>query len=313
MSDFGIFFFKLLISLTLIILLALYVDLTQLVETLYEAKYESLALAVILIVFQSVSAGLRWQQSLNLFFEFRNHSKIQKIYFGSVFVNQFMPASVGGDVFRIGILKLAGVPAHVTTSSIILERIVMLVSILAIVAIQQIFILQQSLIDVRYIILALILLAATFAFSIYSSDYIANSIAKIKLEKFASYYRSTFNKFYGRVINLTFIWKSTALSILGQTFFCIAVFMIISGLNIPLSIGQAFIIGPVILLAATLPISLGGWGIREGITASCFFLLNADVSDGILTGLMISLVTLVAALPGAFFLMDNYQFNNETK
>lgn len=55
---------------------------------------------------------------------------------------------------------------------------------------------------------------------------------------------------------------------------------------------------PLILFAMVLPISIGGWGVREGAAALLFPVIGATSAEGLATSVAFGLVLLVTVLPG---------------
>ncbi|MEL6464027.1 MAG: lysylphosphatidylglycerol synthase transmembrane domain-containing protein [Pseudomonadota bacterium] len=81
-----------------------------------------------------------------------------------------------------------------------------------------------------------------------------------------------------------------------------------TGINIPAE-GWATLI-PLILCAMLVPLSVGGWGWREGAAAALFPLIGAPASAGVAAGITYGLVVLVAALPAAAILAASPLFEN---
>lgn len=73
-----------------------------------------------------------------------------------------------------------------------------------------------------------------------------------------------------------------------------------TGTVIPL--GDLFTLIPLILSAMLIPLSVGGWGWREGAGAALFPLIGASPSAGIATGIAYGAVMTLAALPAVLFL-----------
>ncbi len=60
---------------------------------------------------------------------------------------------------------------------------------------------------------------------------------------------------------------------------------------------------PLILAAMLLPVTVGGWGWREGAAAGLFPLIGASAGAGLAASLAFGLVLLVSSLPGALWVM----------
>ncbi|WP_281826910.1 lysylphosphatidylglycerol synthase transmembrane domain-containing protein [Jannaschia rubra] len=83
----------------------------------------------------------------------------------------------------------------------------------------------------------------------------------------------------------------------------VAVFILCArALGHELPLGAALTVVPLTLLAMTLPLSVGGWGLREGAAAALWPLAGLMAADGVAAAALYGLVCLAGALPGAVFL-----------
>ena len=58
-----------------------------------------------------------------------------------------------------------------------------------------------------------------------------------------------------------------------------------------------------VLLAMTIPLSIGGWGPREGAAAWLFTMAGLSAAQGVSTSVVYGVLSLVASLPGAVVLL----------
>jgi len=65
---------------------------------------------------------------------------------------------------------------------------------------------------------------------------------------------------------------------------------------------QAAALVPWVLLAMAIPLSVGGWGIREGAAALVWQAAGLDAAEGVAASVCYGLVVLLSTLPGAFVL-----------
>jgi uncharacterized membrane protein YbhN (UPF0104 family) len=68
------------------------------------------------------------------------------------------------------------------------------------------------------------------------------------------------------------------------------------GLGLPIPAIAALV--PLILLAMVIPLTISGWGLREGAAAALFPLAGASASDGLAASIAFGLVFLATVLPG---------------
>jgi uncharacterized membrane protein YbhN (UPF0104 family) len=60
---------------------------------------------------------------------------------------------------------------------------------------------------------------------------------------------------------------------------------------------------PVVLFSMVVPVTIGGWGVREGLAAGLWPLLGLDAATGFATSVLYGLIVLAGSLPGAALLV----------
>jgi uncharacterized membrane protein YbhN (UPF0104 family) len=75
------------------------------------------------------------------------------------------------------------------------------------------------------------------------------------------------------------------------------------GLGVPLVPWTALEIVPPVLIAASLPASFAGWGVREAATAGAYYLSGLAAVDGATGSLVYGALGLVASAPGVLFVV----------
>lgn len=76
-----------------------------------------------------------------------------------------------------------------------------------------------------------------------------------------------------------------------------------AALGHPLPSAGWFTVVPVVLFSMIVPVTIGGWGVREGIAASLWPLLGLDPAIGFATSVLYGLIAVTGSLPGAAFLL----------
>jgi len=84
---------------------------------------------------------------------------------------------------------------------------------------------------------------------------------------------------------------------LGSFAFCAAA----TGTDLPLA--AVVTVLPLILIAMLIPVSVGGWGLREGAAATIWPVMGAGAEAGIAASIAFGFVILAASLPGLWVLM----------
>ena len=70
------------------------------------------------------------------------------------------------------------------------------------------------------------------------------------------------------------------------------------GMGLELSVLQALALFPLVLFAALVPVSVGGWGVREGAAVLVFVPIGWTAADAVALSLLFGLTQVVAASPG---------------
>ena len=63
------------------------------------------------------------------------------------------------------------------------------------------------------------------------------------------------------------------------------------------------VFSPIILFSMTLPVSIGGWGVREFTALLISFLLGLSASVSISVAIMYGVFNLICSLPGLYFFL----------
>tara|TARA_X000000368_G_scaffold55237_1_gene39204 strand:- start:511 stop:1404 length:894 start_codon:yes stop_codon:yes gene_type:complete len=254
---------------------------------------------IILIIFisliQYILSAYRWKyisKYTNLNISFINSIKF---YYISTFMNNILPGGIMGDIFRIyhhvddkkEIFRIGR-----SFQSVVYERLsgqLMLLSFF-ILSLGLYFIINQKYIAFSYLFLPLI---AAF----YFLKYIFNN----KLRKYirSKHYGNNFlTVFTGEVF-----WRHTVLSFFVMMSYIFIYIISAVSLGVKIDYFSFLVFTPIILFSMTLPVSIGGWGVREFAALLISFLLGLSASVSISVAIMYGILNLICSLPGLYFLL----------
>ena len=89
-----------------------------------------------------------------------------------------------------------------------------------------------------------------------------------------------------------------ALSVVIHLTVATAVWLLARSMQIPLELVHSLLLMPVILFVSAIPISIAGWGVREGTSVLVFGMVGMPAESAISLSLSFGLVMLVTGLPG---------------
>lgn len=213
-----------------------------------------------------------------------------------LFFNQAFPSSIGGDAMRIYFAKSIGVGSAFRT--IIIDRIFALLTLSVIsLCICCVFFLTSS--DLPYIELMLLaellLILGCFA-------PIFGELVGQKLKKFKRVNLATINTFCCQFREI--FYNQT--KILQIAFMSITIHFFVSVSGVLLFLGMGSDISPLLLgaifalvnLFSVIPISFGGWGVREGVAIALFSSLDIETEVVFAVSVLFGVLMIAVGLSG---------------
>lgn len=268
-----------------------------------------LCLALSLILCQAALAGIRWSLVVSAIGQHLAPSNAISITFVSLFFNQFLPASVGGDAIRMWQSKKAGLPLTTAVTSVMLERFGSLLSVAALsVAMLPVIARQQSeLMSKGTILVAAAGLAALVLLMFL--DRLPSKLHRWRVIRgVGQLARDTRMLFLQPLQASGFLL--TALG--GQVLLAMAVFSLARGMGISVSFIECVAIMPSVVLVSSLPISVAGWGIRELAMVTAFGIFGVAPEAAMALSVILALTGSVASLPGGILFVIFRSNNSAT-
>ena len=253
-------------------------------------------LIMLISIIQHFLSAYRWMyisKITNLNISFRNSIQF---YYISSFMNNILPGGIMGDMFRIyhttenkmEILKIGK-----SVQAVIFERLSGQIMLLAFFIVSLTF---YFLINNKYEAFLYLFFPSLLIFFIFKL-FLNKKIKKMLYGKKISH--NIYAVFSGEVF-----WKHLMLS-----FFVVCSYVliyVISAVSLGLDIDYlAFMVfSPIILFSMTLPISIGGWGIRELTALLLSLLLGLSASASISVSIIYGILNLICSLPGLYFFLQ---------
>ena len=246
-------------------------------------------LVFLLSLFQYSLSAWRWcyiasktQSSITYYDAFR-------YYYIAGFLNNILPTGIAGDIYRTINIKVNNKKTNnfiKSLQSVILERLSGQIALIAtfILSLQIFFLSNQKYIASIYVLFSIIFL--------------------IGLIKLLFFYKKK-NKY---IINLKYIFsgkrlfKHLLVSLVIVMTYIITYIICAYSLNLKIDLISFFVFAPIVLISMTLPVSIGGWGVRETTALVISFLLGLSVSSSVTVAIVYGICNLVCSLPGVYFL-----------
>src|SRR5262245_12379142 len=247
-----------------------------------------------------VLSAWRWQRVLDVFDVRVPLRTLTKHYFAGQFVGNVLPSTIGGDVLRVTRGTTTTGSGSVAFASVVLERLTGFIALPLLVFIG--FALQPSLIDSDHAWIALAIACGTLLLL----AVILVAAAHPKLAgRFAEH--ENWTRFLGAVhVGVTRLlhhprdaFGVLAAAVVYQVSVVAAVFCAVQALDISIPAAAVIAFIPAVAMGQTVPLSVSGFGVREGLLVLLLHPLGVSTSAAVALGLFWYGMLLVVSFAGA--------------
>ena len=250
-----------------------------------------LPLIILLSILQYFLSAWRWYFIASKTKSRINYKDAIKFYYISGFLNNILPTGILGDIYRSINIKINGETKGnilLSLQSVVFERLSgqITLAIIFIISLCLFFFINGKYTAFYYVgglIIILLFLIRLFYSYKQNNKYITNF-------KFIFSGRLFYKHFFlSLIIVLTYI-----------TTYIICAY----SLDLNIDIFSFFVFAPIILFSMTLPVSVGGWGVRETTALGISFLLGLTVSASVTVAIVYGLTNFLCSIPGMYFFMN---------
>lgn len=227
-----------------------------------------------------------------------------RIFLVGLFFNQTLPSSVGGDIFRIWLLHRRGAPLGQATGNVMLDRIIGLEALLltSLVGIPVLFSTVPG--AAPWSILALSL-SGMLAFAVLLA-FGGRSGAFLDRWRPTSVIRSAARSARRLAARPAKALLVLVLSVSIHLITVLYIATILQGLGQDISFALLATLIPPVLVATVVPISMAGWGVREGAMIFILGIVGVPAADALTASLLLGAGLFVVGLPGGLlWLVDS--------
>jgi uncharacterized protein (TIRG00374 family) len=280
------------------------IDWTVVGQKLSSINISSIILVLIMITIINLLANLRWwliaTHTSSVKF---SYWVLMRFFLAGLFINQALPSSVGGDGLRVWLLGKHGMKYGHAFTSILLDRIVTLLALIFMIIITQPLVFNitsgQAHMWVFWIILIIMLVGITLAahFGGISKHKIKNTMA---LSAITAITDAKHFIFYNPKALITSAFITIA------SFFIMAciVYVFAVSISAKLAFWHCIILCQPVFLISTLPISISGWGVREGAMVVALGYISIPSEVAITLSIALGLAVIAGSIPGGLFLFS---------
>ncbi|MFN0041990.1 MAG: lysylphosphatidylglycerol synthase transmembrane domain-containing protein [Alphaproteobacteria bacterium] len=240
-------------------------------------------------------AAVRWRWVLGILGRAIGLGDALRIVAIGLFFNQVLPSSVGGDAVRMWLAHRAGIEPRTAVTSVVIDRALGLSVVFLMTAAALPWLLPlvpRAELRAAFMLVSLGGLVGIGALCLL--DRFARLLPRwtliVWVEALASGWRALLISRIG--------FRAVALSIAMQVIFALAVFVLGFSLDLGIALFDCLILVPPVVLMMALPISIAGWGVREGAMVVMFGFIGISDHDALALSVLVGAATLAGSLPG---------------
>ncbi len=275
------------------------IDLEAAERRVVEFDLAMLAAAAGLLLLQMIIAGFRWNTVLKGIGIGLSFWETVRLFYIGTFFNQALPGGTGGDAVRVYMVYKANWGLRGALNGVILERVAtVLALVMLVVGTLPFFAANLDVAGRAWIIPFVALVSIATACGLLALCLLDRLPSRLRrwrvvrgLGNLADDARAIFLR--PAVTLPALVW-----SILGHVNIAIAVYVLSLGLNLDITAFDSIVLMPPVLLAMTIPVSIGAWGVRENAMVVAFGLIGVSAEAATVLGVLLGLVGLAVAIPG---------------
>jgi uncharacterized protein (TIRG00374 family) len=284
------------VTLALVWLVLRGVDLGAALERMVSLSTGAAALAVGLLISHCFVAGWRWRMVMRLFGPVLPIGSSIRLFMEGYFFNNALPSTIGGDGVRIWRATSLGLPLGASINGVLLDRVTGLTGLFILVAAGQPLLYARIDDAATRLAFGAILLAGVAGIALlilfrfipkrFIPSPLHDGIDKLSEATYAAYLRPA--------VSLPVL----GLSVVVHGLIVLSVYVIAIGLGLNVGLFESLVLVPAVILLSTLPVSIGGWGLREGLMVVALGLAGVAADAALTVSILFGLAQIAAGLPG---------------
>jgi len=305
---------KIVITILLFYLIFKKINAINLLENLKKFKITYFALAYLGYAVFFISAFKRWKVLIEAQKIKIKNLTLLRVFWQSFFLAQFLISSLSFDFFRWFFLLKDGHSGSKTFISVGVDRFMGVVAI-SFMATIGVYLTNLNNTSLKILITA-IFSATIFSLFVFLNEkvykFIKNKLLKkLKFKKISLKIEEIYEGFYTFKKKKKNLFLSFLYSLGVQIGLCLEVYILSHGAGKPfLNLDEVFTLLPIINLISMIPVTIGGFGLREN-SFIYFFSHKLNPEKALLISLLYYAVGLIGSIPGGLFLLkEKFAFKN---
>jgi uncharacterized membrane protein YbhN (UPF0104 family) len=224
---------------------------------------------------------------------------LSRLFWISMLFGQVLPSTVGGDVVRVFMMWRSGTSLRIAFNSVALERASMLLTLVAFVALQLPFLASRVVVaQLVWIAPVLLLVGIIGLIVLMSADRFLKYLPDLRVVRAVAGLSADARRVYLSGSS----WRLLAVCVITLLNLCLAAWWMGLSLGLPLSLADYLVFIPVVTVITLVPVSVGGWGVREGALVALLGLVGVPSHMALAFSVLFGFAGIVVSLPAFGFL-----------
>jgi uncharacterized membrane protein YbhN (UPF0104 family)/SAM-dependent methyltransferase len=305
-----VFWLKMLLTVAVLGVILLNVDWTAALARLGRTNLWMILLALVVLMASMVLAALRWSLVAGLHGLSLPPGAAIRISFAAQFLGQVLPSTVGADAVRCWLATRQSLPVFAVVASVVVDRLCGLIGLGLLILISAPRLLSLAGLEKGAAVAVVALLVVggvvgtAILFGLLGRLRLRGPLARM-LEVVAGSARTMAS---ARGLG------AMAMSAVIQLMIVLSVLLIAWSVGLTLAAADGITIVPPAILIAVIPVTVNGWGLREGAMITAMGLVGVSPADALVISVLFGVALLVTALPGAIaWLPSGLRGRNDTQ
>lgn len=295
-SKVAMIFIKLGVSIAMLGYLLTHFDFADALERIQSLPLVSIVLILFVFLLQLIASSFRYSLTLEVMGLKVPYSVSLSSVFIGYFFSQTMISFVGGDAMRTVHTSRTGEKISQITKAVVVDRVSGFAGQIALLGCTLPFLLPLlPEVHLQLALTGIVLISIALLFSL---AWLGDEARLTNASGFTALLRNYARRVLDRLLTLRAIFSFLGLSFVISLLNCLAYYAIAKVLGIPLDLADALILTPPAFFLSMLPISISGWGIREGATVMMLGIAGMASADALCISIFFGLSLLVISLPG---------------
>jgi uncharacterized membrane protein YbhN (UPF0104 family) len=222
-----------------------------------------------------------------------------RINLAAFFLGQALPTSIAGDAWRVWKIRSLGFDIGTGLRGVLIDRTTAIIGlVLVVLPTAPLLLARMPDPAMRWSVAAGLGIGAALLALALSADRLSGRWASGRLSGVTEFGRAVRGLLSRPVTAIPIIGVSVVVHLLAG----VTMWLIAGSLELSVGLVDCLVLMPPIVLVAGMPLSIAGWGLREGAVVAVFALVGVPMEGSLLMSVLLGLLLLLVSLPGGLVL-----------